>query len=469
MLRKLILLGLITALLTNQGVQAIDITWDGGDGDWDDLNWNNGQDIFNLTDTLNGSQGWRSSANEDEQENIIIPSGTVNYDADAFSSDFRMLQGSSLTITGGGTWTHLSNDDWSENRWTELDMSSLNIDNGTLRRVGSVNDEGGGALIFGSWRGNDTFNEPDAELDHQVVDISITNGGLLENEGQLWFGSWDDTAAGGTIITMTIDNGTVDLTGGDVPIGEAADADLVFTNRFTDDFDQPTYTINFIGPGSITVDESGIVNARKTDEDSWEDLDPITYQELWDAGILQANGKSGVDGENFNSFFTVTGQLGSDDYTLAWAVNNVVGDFNGDSALTGADIDALSAEVRAGTNNADFDLTGDGAVDAADRTEWITVAANTFVGDSNLDGEFNSTDFIVVFSAGEYEDGIAGNSGWAEGDWDGSGDFDSGDFVAAFSAGKYELGPNPAASTVPEPSALVLCALAGLAFLSRRK
>ena len=69
-MRKLLWLGLITALLSNQGAQAIDITWDGGDGDWDDLNWNNGQDIFNLTDTLNCSQGWRSSANEDEQENI---------------------------------------------------------------------------------------------------------------------------------------------------------------------------------------------------------------------------------------------------------------------------------------------------------------------------------------------------------------------------------------------------------------
>lgn len=469
MLRKMILLGLITALLSGRGVQALDIVWDGGEGDWDDLNWSGGQDIFDLTNTLDGSDGWRNTP-PDETEDIIIGSGTVNYDADAISSDFRVLQGSTMTITGGATWTHLSNDDWSENRWTQFDMTTLTIDNGTLLRTGEVNDEGGGAMIFGSWRGNDTFGTPDVPIVHQEVDILITNGGLLQNQGQLWFGSWGDTPAGGTIITMTIDNGTVDLTGGDVPLGEAADGDLVFTNRFVDDFDQPTYAINFIGPGTITVDEAGIINATINENEEWEDIDPITYQELWDAGILQANGQSGVDGANFDSFFSVTGQLGQDDYTLTWSVTNVVGDYDGDDLLTANDIDLLTAEVIAGTNNPDFDLNGDGSVNVADRAAWVTGAANTFFGDANLDGEFNSADFIQVFAAGEYEDEIAGNSTWAEGDWDGSGDFDSGDFVAAFAGGAYEQGPNaPAANAVPEPSSLVLLGLAGLAFLSRRK
>ena len=41
----------------------------------------------------------------------------------------------------------------------------------------------------------------------------------------------------------------------------------------------------------------------------------------------------------------------------------VFGDFNHDGLLTAIDIDMLSTEVRAGTNDADFDLNSDGQVD----------------------------------------------------------------------------------------------------------
>lgn len=58
-------------------------------------------------------------------------------------------------------------------------------------------------------------------------------------------------------------------------------------------------------------------------------------------------------------------------------------------------------------------------------------------GDANLNGIFNSEDFVIVFQAGEYEDGIAGNSGWAEGDWNCDGDFSSSDMVLAFVNGGY--------------------------------
>ncbi|MCA9215135.1 MAG: tandem-95 repeat protein, partial [Planctomycetales bacterium] len=58
-------------------------------------------------------------------------------------------------------------------------------------------------------------------------------------------------------------------------------------------------------------------------------------------------------------------------------------------------------------------------------------------GDSNGDGIFNSSDLVLVFRAGEYEDGIAGNSTFEEGDWNGDGDFDTNDFVFAFRAGTY--------------------------------
>ncbi len=59
-------------------------------------------------------------------------------------------------------------------------------------------------------------------------------------------------------------------------------------------------------------------------------------------------------------------------------------------------------------------------------------------GDANGDGVFNSADFVLVFQAGEYEDGIRNNSTFREGDWNGDGDFDTLDFVVVFQMGHYE-------------------------------
>jgi hypothetical protein len=87
---------------------------------------------------------------------------------------------------------------------------------------------------------------------------------------------------------------------------------------------------------------------------------------------------------------------------------------------------------------------------------WVNNLRRTYFGDSNLDGEFNSTDLVRLFTVGEYEDGIAANSGWSDGDWNGDQEFDSGDFVSAFAAGGYEQGPRPAVSIVPEPSSVLI-------------
>jgi hypothetical protein len=67
------------------------------------------------------------------------------------------------------------------------------------------------------------------------------------------------------------------------------------------------------------------------------------------------------------------------------------------------------------------------------------------IGDSNGDGIFNSSDLIVVFQAGEYEDGVPQNSTFEEGDWNGDQEFDSGDLVLAFQAGTYVNAARPAA------------------------
>lgn len=131
----------------------------------------------------------------------------------------------------------------------------------------------------------------------------------------------------------------------------------------------------------------------------------------------------------------------------------IPGDFDSDGELTATDIDLLNAAIRTGANDEMFDVTSDGAVNDADRAHWVEVLKNTYFGDANLDGEFNSGDFVFVFTGGEYEDGIEGNSTWGEGDWNGDTEFGSSDFVLAFQGQGYEQGPRLEAQAVPEPSA----------------
>jgi hypothetical protein len=146
-------------------------------------------------------------------------------------------------------------------------------------------------------------------------------------------------------------------------------------------------------------------------------------------------------------------------------VRRIAGDFDGDGALAASDIDQLSSAIREGSTLAQYDLNRNGSVNAADRTVWVNELKRTYFGDANLDGEMNSSDLVVVFEAGQYEDSLVGNSTWAVGDWDGNAEFDTGDLVTAFQAGGYEQGPRQAVASVPEPaSGLAWCgaALLGL-------
>jgi hypothetical protein len=152
------------------------------------------------------------------------------------------------------------------------------------------------------------------------------------------------------------------------------------------------------------------------------------------------------------SFYLDAGgqSLGPTATLLMEFTTGLAGDFDGNGILDAADIDLLSAEVRASANNSRFDLTADNRVNNDDRIYWINSLRRTYLGDANLDGEFNSADFVSVFVAGQYEDAVPGNSTWSTGDWDGDGEFGSRDFVVAFQEGAYENGPRPAANSVPE-------------------
>ncbi|MCA9213959.1 MAG: leucine-rich repeat domain-containing protein [Planctomycetales bacterium] len=130
---------------------------------------------------------------------------------------------------------------------------------------------------------------------------------------------------------------------------------------------------------------------------------------------------------------------------------SVAGDFDGNRHLTITDLDQLATAIRNGETSTAFDLSDDGTVDLADADIWVHQLKHTWFGDANLDGEFDSSDLVSVFQAGQYEDAIEGNSVWASGDWDMDGDFTTSDLVAAFKDGGYGKGPLVTVASVPEP------------------
>lgn len=135
----------------------------------------------------------------------------------------------------------------------------------------------------------------------------------------------------------------------------------------------------------------------------------------------------------------------------------IIGDFSGNDILDVADIDMLATAIQQARSDQQFDLNQNGNVDLEDHTYWVRAVKRTWMGDANLDGEFNSSDFVHVFQSGKYEtDQIAG---WSDGDWNGDARFDSGDFVVAFRDGGFEIGPRASVANVPEPSAAILLTL----------
>ena len=110
-------------------------------------------------------------------------------------------------------------------------------------------------------------------------------------------------------------------------------------------------------------------------------------------------------------------------------------DWNGDGVTNADDIDMLCRAI--GTDDQRFDLNGDLVITTEDVSFLLDNVLRVGVGDANLDGTFDSADFVLVFQAGQYEDAVLANSGWATGDWNCDQEFNSLDMVVAFQAGTY--------------------------------
>jgi hypothetical protein len=172
-----------------------------------------------------------------------------------------------------------------------------------------------------------------------------------------------------------------------------------------------------------------------------------------DSGLPPTDG-NGPDGDGFFGI----GDAVDEEFGLMNLGMGVVGDYDGDQLLTANDLDLQAIAIEGKQNPQEYDLNGDTVVDYDDRLVWVNDLKNTWIGDSNMDGEFNSSDMVQVFARGKYEKDEGAL--WEEGDWNADLRFTSSDMVAAFAEGGYEKGTKGAnaVSAVPEPSTLVLLA-----------
>lgn len=135
-----------------------------------------------------------------------------------------------------------------------------------------------------------------------------------------------------------------------------------------------------------------------------------------------------------------------------------LGDFDGTGELDLVDLEPLIAAIQEGSSDERWDVNRDQAVDVNDLYFWIVDLKATSIGDADLDGAFESGDFIDVFQSAKYETGDA--AGWHEGDWNADGVFDSSDLIVAFQGDGYEdVGPIPE-FPVPEPPIRLMSFLA---------
>ena len=343
----------------------------------------------------------------------------------------------------------------------------------------------------------------DGNLDNSGTALSVLDGTLLDapglNDTILDGGTLDlrenpvSQATDGDAVSVDVempDNGTIVL---DYTVGEYYNFQSLFTNSVdANDWEMWIYNDGRVrgrvdGDGFVTFDLDTLAGLDETYQIAftWEREDDNVSVKLFVDGEMRDQDAIGTwvdpgetlfigggDGTNhfangvFDDFKLYDTALSAGEVLYLFSGAGLEGDFDGNGMLDATDLDELAKAM--GTADPKFDLDGDGDVDFDDRSTWVNTIKRTWYGDANLDGEFNSSDFVAAFVASKYETGE--NASWSEGDWNGDQVFDTSDFVTAFQAKGYENGPRtPAVNAVPEPSSIAMLLIGMMAVAGIRK
>jgi hypothetical protein len=285
---------------------------------------------------------------------------------------------------------------------------------------------------------------------------------FIIEEGQPLLGAFDPTAEGaGYIVGAALDKfdtaaaRTLDLN--PVDVSGHTDVKLTVALAGSDaDFEDADYLRIYIDP-----DDSGvfdlIANFTGNPDKALEDVDPLTAidgVELGPTEFIDVTFDVPAGATNLSIRFEALTTWGNeivaiDDVRVYSGSLTAPGDFNGNGSLDVGDIDDLTTQSATGAHPPGYDLNDDALVNDADVSVWVRDLFNSWIGDANLDGEFNSSDLVTVLASGTYEADVA--SVWSTGDFNGDGRTNSSDLVAALAGGGYELGPRAAVAAVPEP------------------
>ena len=139
-------------------------------------------------------------------------------------------------------------------------------------------------------------------------------------------------------------------------------------------------------------------------------------------------------------------------------------DFNADGYANCTDINQLTAAIANGSDQPWFDLNDDDVVDQQDIDSWLVQAGQEnlggaySMGDINLDGLVDNDDYDI-WNANRFTQ----NHDWCSGDLNADG-FISGRDLLLWNANKTLN-----AQVVPEPQALLVLLIGGLALVARRR
>ena len=247
-------------------------------------------------------------------------------------------------------------------------------------------------------------DDVDGDGDPDVTMSVIYESGIIWYENRDGRGQFDRNAR---VVTDSIDLVRV-LHPSDLDAD--GDMDLIAVSAFDDSVSwyENTNGRGLFGPRIVITDEA---------------------DGAWDAITVDLDGDGDLD----------VASASRNDGKIAWYRNDLdavttPGDFNRDQVRDVEDLDLFCKAFRSQSDAPIFDIDGDGQLTSFDRQQLVREVFGSAYGDANLDGVFNSSDLVLVFQAGEYEDGQPLNSSWATGDWDCDGDFGTSDLVLSFQA-----------------------------------